>query len=243
MRNTYGFTLVELLTLIAIMCILAALLLPAMQRSLEHSRRTVCANNIQQIGIGISVYAEDYKGMLPGPTSVHTIANSLSLYAGYGWAPYAPKNLGYAVRGGYIDAIALLYCPSAQQGQSWSVSSTSTVYPGHTGLSCFTGEYASKLTPFIPADGTAAHRVSGYSFIPLKKRLAQIPANTPLLSDYILAYDWHGGNWNRLYPDGHVSLRESPEAVEKCMKQNTAHPGAPANWGDSYGIFKEICKP
>ena len=62
-----GFTLVELLVVISIIAVLAALLMPALDKARESARRVGCANNLHQIIVAAYSYATDYDGSLPAP--------------------------------------------------------------------------------------------------------------------------------------------------------------------------------
>ena len=54
-----GFTMIELLTVIAIIAFLAALLLPTLKSAREKTKRAVCASNLKHIGLAIYAYASD----------------------------------------------------------------------------------------------------------------------------------------------------------------------------------------
>lgn len=63
-RKSGGFTLIELLVVIAIIAVLASMLIPALARAKEKGKRTKCLNNLRQLAIGSTIYANDNRDLL-----------------------------------------------------------------------------------------------------------------------------------------------------------------------------------
>lgn len=63
--GSQAFTLIELLVCIAIIMILVALLVPALERAREAGRATACLSNLRQIGVALQLYAEENGNRLP----------------------------------------------------------------------------------------------------------------------------------------------------------------------------------
>ena len=85
-----GFTLVELLCVIAILGLLVALLLPAVQSAREAARRTSCSNNIKQISLGILQY-ESANAAFPPAGLPLNLALQNSSGATYYWQQDTPQ--------------------------------------------------------------------------------------------------------------------------------------------------------
>jgi len=64
-KNKRGFTLIELLVVIAIIAILAAMLLPALGAAKQRAWTTSCNSNLRQIGICMTMFADDNNGFYP----------------------------------------------------------------------------------------------------------------------------------------------------------------------------------
>lgn len=58
MKRRNAFTIIELLVVIGIIAILAAMLLPAVNRARESARKASCQNNLRNIGLGLNMFAD-----------------------------------------------------------------------------------------------------------------------------------------------------------------------------------------
>lgn len=65
-RHRQGFTLLEMLTVVMILAVLIALLLPAVQQAREAARRYACQNNLAQIGLALQNYEMVHERLPPG---------------------------------------------------------------------------------------------------------------------------------------------------------------------------------
>ncbi|HTD66996.1 MAG TPA: type II secretion system protein, partial [Candidatus Limnocylindria bacterium] len=121
-QSTNGFTLLELLVVIACVAILATLLLPALSSAKETSRRAACISNLRQTGIAIHLYAGENEGRIPYGPQAPPFASPSSFYPSTG-APTsllslqngAPVALGLLLRDQLAQTPRVLFCPGSDQ--------------------------------------------------------------------------------------------------------------------------------
>jgi prepilin-type N-terminal cleavage/methylation domain-containing protein/prepilin-type processing-associated H-X9-DG protein len=96
-----GFTLVELLVVIAIIAVLIGLLLPAVQAARESARRSSCSSNLRQLGVGVQSH-HSAKNTLPLSVSPWTEGSSTQVRHGLGWIG---QSLAYLEQAALYDAL------------------------------------------------------------------------------------------------------------------------------------------
>lgn len=115
--RTAGFSLIELLFVIAIIALLAALLFPVFARAREQARGTVCLSNIKQIGVAMHLYLADYDEAYPMnrlPDAMHSPAGcTASPGSSYPLSNLEDSSLNWRrVMQPYIKSRAAMICPS-----------------------------------------------------------------------------------------------------------------------------------
>lgn len=91
MNKSHSFTLIELLTVIAIIAILAGLLLPAVNGARAKARNTACLNNLKNIGTAFVSFADDHNGNFP---TAYNLQKS-TIKCGWSGALYPYLGLSY----------------------------------------------------------------------------------------------------------------------------------------------------
>jgi prepilin-type N-terminal cleavage/methylation domain-containing protein/prepilin-type processing-associated H-X9-DG protein len=140
-RKQSGFTLIEMLVVIATIAVLACLLLPALAQTSRKASRTQCLNNLKLINLSFHIWEGDYSGRYP--TAVSTASGGAmenictqNTNPGGAVAGYNVANV-FRVMSNKLSAPRILTCP-ADRSKTFLVGSISpAAIPGTlpTGLS------------------------------------------------------------------------------------------------------------
>ena len=221
-----GFTVVELLIVIAIVGVLAALLMPAVGRARESARRTACLSNLRQVHQSFLLFAEENDGRVPiGYRAGRKQFNSM-VYSG------TSKRFclfGALYRSGQMPRPEVFFCPSNEDPQNSFNTKTNPWPPG-------------------PEDQSETNGWAGYgcrpaSELPDIELKARVPKTMPRLAELhskaifadLIAMPArvdrrHRDGVNVLYGDGAaqwVARDAFNEPLEKCTPPAIGSPFGP----------------
>ena len=114
---SWAFTLVELLVVLGVIALLAALVLPALSKGKQTALSAACRNNLKQLQTGFLSYGHDNYDLFPSNNYVYA-ANLDVLVLGASWAPgnalldLSTSNLEQGSIFPYVPAAAVFHCPA-----------------------------------------------------------------------------------------------------------------------------------
>lgn len=219
-QQRLGFSLIELLVVVAVISLLVSILLPSLTKAKDLAKRAVCANQLRQLGFALHGYVtENDEVEFP----LHYPAN----YAGWGWMvrPYTITSttmtdyLVWVQQGEqksgdpiYVAPEAF-YCPALNEDQGYSYpkdwlnwNAEESGFPGVGKVSYITYEYFGNIASdtffinggFSPRDVNCPRLSEGVLF--------KDQANRDLATEEV-TFENHPGGINIVYGDGHIEWK------------------------------------
>ncbi len=203
-----AFTLLEALIVVSILVILAALLMPALDRMKASADKAACANNLRLIGAGVTSYVGEHNGKIPAIKELTLNGWLQEIFADSITTTGVQSSTSYGAAYPHGPVFKLWICPGDPTRGQWQFRGAANGVPG-------TNENDT---------GVNAHSYSPNGWV-LNRKMASIarPGQTILMADFqwgvngtrfilpasspwkdCFPLKWHNSYINCLFVDGHV---------------------------------------
>lgn len=201
-----AFTLVELLTVIAIISVLAALLAPSLKKTRDLARGMQCMSNLRQFGIASHVYAQDHDDFLIpcyAPSDPYDNWKACMNAAGIRWAGWDINN-----------SSPVFICPSSPCKTDSTPSTYSRCNYGYSYWLGYANDMRYRYSQFSVPSNKPQICDSGY-------RMTDVDGTAVCYSyqyfdratNTMMGF-WHNGGANILFFDGHVGWYKPMDVPE-----------------------------
>ena len=235
-----GFTVIELIVCMGVVAVLCGILLPSLRATRQAAQRVSCASNMRQIGVGVSMYANNNndricrslnaEGGMPKRQELMAVRLLSGVPSG---GPDGWDGIGLLVSGNYLDRCDCLYCPSHHgehpqdrySNQYARVSAGPTIYSNY--------QYSGHLSPRTPGgqSGEPITMESSHAALLLTDGLRT-------RSDFN-----HFNGFNRMMTDLSVEFRSDPDDSIRRLLPEAPESTSEANVRKYDNLWAQLAQP